>query len=223
MPQHPFDPAYDDLPAALPIFPLTGVLLLPRAKLPLNVFEPRYLNMTFDALALDRMIGIIQPRDGGPDANPPLVYETGCAGRIVSFAETDDGRLLITLRGVSRFVVASELPQQRGYRRVRADFAPFRDDLALSRAKPALDRDALVAVLKDYFKVNGMTADWSVIEDTPDEALISTLAMICPFDPREKQALLECDRCADRCDMMIALMEMRIRAGAESETEGRAH
>ena len=221
MTAHAFDPSFDVLPENLPIFPLAGVLLLPRAKLPLNVFEPRYLNMTFDALGGERMIGIIQPREASGQGDEPPVYETGCAGRIVSFAETEDGRLLIALRGVSRFVVAESLPNRHGYRRIRPDFGPFRHDLIESDAA-ALRRDDLVTTLHAYFDVNGMSADWSVIEKTPNEALVSTLAMICPFAPREKQALLECGCAEERCDMMIALMEMRVRAG-QGEGEGRAH
>jgi len=221
MTAHAFDPSFDALPETLPIFPLTGVLLLPRAKLPLNIFEPRYLNMTFDAMAGERLIGIIQPRAAADDGEEPPIYETGCAGRIVSFTETEDGRLLIALRGVCRFVAAESLPGVRGYRRVRPDFGPFRDDLVESDAA-ALRRDDLVAALHAYFDVNGMKADWSVIEQTPNEALVSTLAMICPFAPLEKQALLECGCAVERADMMIALMEMRVRAG-ESEGEGRAH
>lgn len=217
-----FDPTFDELPTALPIFPLTGVLLLPRAKLPLNVFEPRYLNMTFDALANGRMIGIIQPRDGA-EGMDPAIYETGCAGRIVSFAETDDGRLLITLRGVARFTAAAELPKQRGYRRVRPDFTPFAADVTPPEGPPMVDREALARVLRDYFALNGMQADWSVIAETPDEALISTLAMICPFAPREKQALLECRCCSERAQTMIALMEMRVRARDGSDHDARAH
>ncbi|MEM6490570.1 MAG: LON peptidase substrate-binding domain-containing protein [Pseudomonadota bacterium] len=215
MPPSAFDPAYDDLAPTVPIFPLTGVLLLPRAQLPLNVFEPRYLNMTFDALAADRMIGIVQPR-GGDGPHGPQVYNTACAGRIVSFAETDDGRLLITLRGVARFEVGDELPTTRGYRRVHAGFAPFADDLTPVDDAATIDRDRFTPVLRSYFDAHQMNADWSVIDQTPDEALISSLAMICPFEPPEKQALLECTDMVARCEMMITLMEMHLRADGET-------
>lgn len=221
MPPSAFDPTFEDLPATIPIFPLNGVLLLPRAQLPLNIFEPRYLNMTFDALAADRMIGIVQPR-GGEGPHGPLVYSTACAGRIVSFAETDDGRLLITLRGVCRFAVGDEIPTTRGYRRVRPEFESFRSDTEHSGAEVKIDRGALIPVLRGYFDAHGMNADWDVIDETPDAALVSSLSMICPFDPPEKQALLECVDAGARCDMMIALMEMHLRADAESG-EGPPH
>ena len=209
MSPNPFDPTFDQLPEIVPIFPLTGVLLLPRGKLPLNVFEPRYLAMTEDALSGNRMIGIIQPSDPLSRASVPPVYPIGCAGRITSFSETDDGRYLITLTGVCRFETARELPIVRGYRRVDVSWERFAADL--EESGPALfDRARLVEGLKTYFKIQGISANWDAIDSTPDERLVTSLAMICPFEPSEKQALLECGSLSERASMMVAIIEMSV-------------
>jgi len=209
MSTNPFDPTIDQLPEIVPIFPLTGVLLLPRGKLPLNVFEPRYLAMTEDALSGNRMIGIIQPSDPLSRASVPPVYPIGCAGRITSFSETDDGRYLITLTGVCRFETVRELPIVRGYRRVDVSWERFAADL--EESGPALfDRARLVEGLRTYFKIQGISANWDAIESTPDERLVTSLAMICPFEPSEKQALLECGSLSERANMMIAIIEMSV-------------
>jgi uncharacterized protein len=209
MSPNPFDPTFDQLPEIVPIFPLTGVLLLPRGKLPLNVFEPRYLAMTEDALSGNRMIGIIQPSDPLSRASVPPVYPIGCAGRITSFSETDDGRYLITLTGVCRFETVRELPIVRGYRRVDVSWERFAADL--EEPGPALfDRARLVEGLKTYFKIQGISANWDAIDSTPDERLVTSLAMICPFEPSEKQALLECGSLSERASMMIAIIEMSV-------------
>jgi Lon protease-like protein len=204
----PFEPTFQELPRIIPIFPLSGVLLLPRGRLPLNIFEPRYLAMTRAALAApQRMIGMIQPTERRPgDANPP-VYETGCAGRIVAFSETDDGRYLITLAGVARFSIVEELPLHDGYRRVAADFHRFRRDIE-GEAEAAVDRDRLLAALKVYLAHQGVKADWDVIKDTPDDRLVTSLAMMCPFKDSEKQALLEAPDLGERGRIVIALLEM---------------
>src|SRR5260370_20590110 len=167
------------LPQILPIFPLTGVLLLPRGRLPLNIFEPRYLAMTRDALGGERLIGMVQPSDpqqdnrGGGALNPP-VYPTGCAGRITAFAETDDGRYLITLTGVSRFRIRDELPLLSGYRRARPDWAPFARDLDPDEAAD-FDRDRLVRGLRNFFTQQGLKADWEAIEKAPVQSLVTPL------------------------------------------------
>ena len=209
MSPNPFDPTFDQLPEIVPIFPLTGVLLLPRGKLPLNVFEPRYLAMTEDALSGNRMIGIIQPSDPLSRASVPPVYPIGCAGRITSFSETDDGRYLITLTGVCRFETVRELPIVRGYRRVDVSWERFAADL--EEPGPALfDRARLVEGLRTYFKIQGISANWDAIESTPDERLVTSLAMICPFEPSEKQAVLECGSLSERANMMVAIIEMSV-------------
>src|SRR5207302_9479130 len=203
------DPSHDTLPPTLPIFPLAGVLLLPRGKLPLNIFEPRYLEMIRDALASDRMIGMVQPLEAETPDHAPAVYPTGCAGRITSFSETDDGRLLITLTGVARFAISEEMPMARLYRRIVPHWARYKDDLE-GTSQALLDRPRLLAALKLFFKRHAITADWSAIEGTSDERLVTSLAMICPFAPNEKQALLEAADLTERGRVMTALVEMAV-------------
>jgi Lon protease-like protein len=193
------------LPESLPIFPLTGVLLLPRGRLPLNIFEPRYLAMTDDALASHRMIGMVQPSAPGIDGQPPTIFQTGCAGRITSFAE-EGARYLITLTGVCRFKVASEIATVRGYRRIAADWSDFEGDFI--EEEDVVDRARLLEGLKAYFKRHGISTDWKSIESTPDERLVTSLAMICPFNPIEKQTLLEARDLTERAKILIGLVEM---------------
>ena len=208
MTRGPFDPSFEQLPSALPIFPLTGVLLLPQGQLPLNIFEPRYLAMAADALRADRMIGMIQPQDGAGDAGEPAVYRTGCAGRMTSFSETDDGRYLITLTGVARFDIARELPRDRLYRRVVPDWQPYRSDL--EDGADVIDRPRLLAALKPFFQRHRIAAEWPAVEATPDRRLVTTVAMACPFAPSEKQALLEARDLVERSRVMTALVEMAV-------------
>lgn len=204
---NPFDPRFEDLPKAIPIFPLAGVLLLPRGRLPLNIFEPRYLNMTADALRAARVIGMVQPVDAEAGGGDVAVYPTGCAGRITEFSETDDGRYLIMLTGLCRFDTVSELPPRHGYRRVIPRWDAYRDDLG-EAAEVSLDRERLLRRLRIYLRAHGVDADWEAIEQISDERLLTSLAMTCPFEPSEKQALLECRTLSERRDTMIALMEM---------------
>ncbi|HLY44686.1 MAG TPA: LON peptidase substrate-binding domain-containing protein [Stellaceae bacterium] len=208
------------LPQVLPIFPLTGVLLLPRGRLPLNIFEPRYLAMTSDALGGERLIGMVQPSEpqndgrGGGGISPAL-YPVGCAGRLTQFSETDDGRYLITLTGVSRFRIVEELPLLSGYRRVVPDWLPFADD----RRRPedfAFDRERLLRGLRGYFAQRKIEADFEAIEKAPGEYLVTSLAMACPFAPSEKQALLEASDLDARAELLTALVEM---AAIESPRE----
>ena len=201
------------LPDILPIFPLTAVLLLPRGRLPLNIFEPRYLAMTRDALGGARLIGMVQPNDpaeGGPGIdnrmNPP-VYPIGCAGRITQFSETDDGRYLLTLTGVSRFRIQEELPILSGYRRVVPDWRPFAHDQS-PPADPGFDRARLIRGLKSYFTGRQISADWEAIEKAPGEHLVTSIAMACPFAPSEKQALLEAADPDERARLLTTLVEM---------------
>lgn len=211
MSRGPFDPTIEQLPRVLPIFPLTGALLLPGGKLPLNIFEPRYLAMTRDALKSDRLIGMVQPQEGeesGPvERTPPAVYRLGCTGRITAFSETDDGRYQIILSGLCRFDIVEEIESINGYRRVIPDFAPYYNDLRKA-PEGVVDRKRLLASLRSYFKLQKIQADWSSIEAASDEHLITTLAMVCPFEPSEKQALLESPDLAERSRIMTALLEM---------------
>ncbi len=213
-----FQPGSDKLPTEFPVFPLGGALLLPQGKLPLNIFEPRYRAMVEDALAAGRVIGMVQPDENRPETpSGPALYKVGCLGRLSSFNETDDGRYLITLTGMVRFAISVELEMQRGYRRVRADLARFRDDLDDRPAAPAIDRDALTRALRTYFSARGFDANWDAINELPDNALVVTLAMVCPFDPVEKQALLEAPRSADLASTLLTLLQM----GAHATDTGR--
>lgn len=209
----------DALPREIPIFPLAGALLLPRGQMPLNIFEPRYLAMTKDAIAGDGMIGMIQPRwaEREDPADRPDVYDTGCLGQIVSSRETDDGRILITLAGLIRFEVDEELPLRSGYRRVVPRYDRFAEDL---RDPPGdvVDRPRLMLALRAWLASREITADWSTIEETPDERLITVLSMTCPFEPNEKQALLESPDLHERSRVMTALIEMSLMGGDEAPT-----
>lgn len=203
------------LPKELPLFPLNGVLLLPRGTLPLNVFEPRYLAMVDAALAGDRMIGIVQPAaDGVAGLSAPdgtNLYRIGCIGRIRVFEETDDGRYMIELRGLCRFEITEELELRDGYRRIQPDYSRFVGDLK-STPETAVERERLLTSLKGYFELQNIAADWDALVKTPDERLITTLAMVCPFDPAEKQVLLESEGLAQQCKLLIGFIESALRA-----------
>ncbi len=199
--------ALDDLPSTLDIFPLSGVLLLPRGQLPLNVFEPRYLALVDAALAGTRLIGLIQPTQHEDKVLKPALSAIGCVGRITSYRETEDGRYLITLTGVCRFRVAEELQTAAPYRRVKADFAPFTDDL-VAASENDFPRDRLLSALKDYLSRRDLKADWRSVMGAAPETLVNALAMLCPFEPAEKQALLEAPSWLERVDTLVTLLEM---------------
>ena len=197
------------LPDSFPVFPLTGALLLPRGKLPLNIFEPRYLALVEDALAAGRVFGMIQPdpqRPAGPTG--PRLYRIGCLGRLSSFSESDDGRYLITLSGLTRFAVTEELDMRRGYRRVRGDFRHFAADLDPAPEMADFDREGLLTALRSYFQRRGFDANWDAIGKMSDDTLVVTLAMVCPFDPAEKQALLEAPDEDERARTLRTLLEI---------------
>lgn len=203
-----FHPGPEALPEEFGIFPLEGALLLPGGTLPLNVFEPRYLALVEDALASGRMFGMVQPDPAAPEGpHGPATYRIGCLGRISSFSETDDGRFLISLTGLARFAIVEEAGMRNGYRRVWADFTPYLADLDLP-APEALDRPALMAALRSYFKARDIQANWDAIKESADAFLITTLAMACPFPPAEKQALLEADTPDDRARVLTALLQI---------------
>lgn len=199
----------ESLPETLPIFPLGGVLLLPRSELPLHIFEQRYRNMTRDALAGDGIIGMIQPLDPDAGGSQPPVYPTGCAGRITACRKTDDGRFYFTLVGLCRFRVRDELPLHDGYRRVHADFEPYRGDLS-EPPHEVIDRTRLLTALGPYCEKRSIAVNWDAIKSTSDEKVVATLAMLCPFEASEKQALLEASTLAERGRVIIALMEMAL-------------
>lgn len=202
-----------DLPEIIPIFPLNGVILLPHTSLPLNIFEPRYLAMTDHALATNRLIGMVQPISEESRMEKPEIYNIGGLGKIVNFSETNDGRYLISLAGLIRFEIKDELKADTPYRQVEAEYTEFSDDLALADNAPNIDRNRLLPALKNYLEINKMNTDWEAITHAPSETLINSLAMICPFDPTEKQALLEAKGLEERCDILSALLQMASSSG----------
>jgi Lon protease-like protein len=197
----------DDLPSTLDILPLTGMVLLPRGQLPLNVFEPRYLALVDTALSGSRLIGMIQPTQHEDKVLKPALSAIGCAGRLTSYRENEDGRYLITLTGICRFRVAEELATDTPFRQVKVDFAPFLADL-IAADENDFQRDRLLAALKDYLSRRDMKADWRSVLSAAPETLVNALAMLCPFEPSEKQALLEAPGWLERVDTLIALLEM---------------
>jgi Lon protease-like protein len=200
------EPGLRGLPNRFPVFPLAGAILLPGGNLPLNIFEPRYLHMTRDAMRTDRVIGMVQP-SATCGRNQPDLYPVGCAGRITSFTETDDGRYLITLSGVCRYDILEELQVDTPYRQVVATFDRWRSDLEPPQPSDRM-RSELLRSLRTYFDVYEISADWMQIEAAPLAGLITSLAMICPFEPSEKQALLEAADPEKRGRVLIALMQM---------------
>ena len=241
------DLSITDLDGELAVFPLPGALLLPRGRLPLNIFEPRYLAMIDDALRSNRLIGMIQPQGVEADdpeadddeeeslerkfgiappagattqsASPSALYQVGCAGRLTSFVEREDGTYGVTLAGIARFHVRREVEPLRGYRRIVPDFTMFSDDLAEPRPA-AFNRDSLIDALRRFFAARGFEARWEAIEQMDDETLVITLSMICPFAVAEKQALLEAHTLQQRARTLLALLEM---AGHETEDGRRPH
>lgn len=208
----PFALDFNALPSTLPIFPLEGTILLPQGQLPLNIFEPRYLNMTFDALGAHRMIGMIQPYASTASRAKNRLYTTGCAGRITSFAETNDGRLLITITGMCRFDVTEEIQTTRGYRRVIADWQRFEDDTK-EEANGNVDSAALLAALNDYFESRKVRAEWESLRKLPGQVLVDVLAMNLPFEPADKQALVEAVTPWDRMELLVALAQLSVSDG----------
>ena len=203
-----FSPRFEDLPAEFAVFPLPGVLLLPRGRLPLNVFERRYLAMVEDSFAHGRMFAMIQPDESQKETpHGPALYRTGCLGRLSAFSETDDGRMVITLTGLARFMIASEIDMRHGYRRVIGDFSRFRNDMN-EPDDVGIDREALLTSLRGYFTHRGVEPNWDAINRLNDDSLIITLAMVCPFEPIEKQALLEAPSDAERAETLLALLRM---------------
>ena len=206
MPDARFYETVDDLPEQLPVFPLEGALLLPRGQLPLNIFEPRYLSMFEDALGRGRVLGIIQPGDEAAEDGP--LQQVGCVGRIASFSETEDGRMIVSLTGIARFRVQQELQVLTPYRQVEADYRAYGSDLIADVGALDVNRDGLVDVLRRYLEANNMSADWEAIEQSGNEALVNSLSIISPYGLKEKQALLEAESLAERAEILIALTEM---------------
>ncbi|MEM0937559.1 MAG: LON peptidase substrate-binding domain-containing protein [Pseudomonadota bacterium] len=202
-----------DLPETIPVFPLPRALLLPRARLPLNIFEPHYLAMLDDCLKTkERLIGMVQPRDV-PDGAKDRLHTIGCAGRLTAFSETEDGRYMITLSGVSRFRIAAEVEGFTPYRRAQVEWAGFDRDLGGVEKDPAFDRDGFLELLSRFFTARSLSTDWDSLKDAEEELLINSLSMLCPFEAEEKQALLEAPSLATRRETLVTLIEFSLRGG----------
>jgi len=203
-------PAFADLPRDIPVFPLPGLLLLPGGQLPLHLFEERYRDLIRDALKADRMIGIMQPRDPNNNEWAPALYSVGCLGRIVSFRESEDGRFYVTLTGVCRFDVTNEMTSTAQYRRVNVDYGRYAADMAEDRddAQGLVDRPTFMPALKTFLTQFEVNVDWAALEKVEDAPLLRSLAMTCPFEPSEKQAILEAETPADRGRLIAALIQM---------------
>jgi Lon protease-like protein len=205
-----------DFPETIALFPLPGAVLLPRGRLPLHIFEPRYLAMLDDALKTPhRLIGMIQPCPG-PGGKDTL-HRIGCAGRVTAFSETEDGRYMITLAGMSRFRLIEEQDGFSPYRRARVSWAGFERDLGADEVDTSMDRPAFLALLGRYLDSEGLKTDWESLKDAEDELLINSLSMLCPFEPEEKQALLEAPGLSTRRETLVTLMEYALHGGSSEE------
>ena len=200
-----------DLTDVIPVFPLPGALLLPRGQMPLNIFEPRYLAMVDEALRTNRVIGMIQPdAEGGGTPAVPKLFSVGCAGRITQFAETGDGRYLITLSGIARFRVEEEAPTTLPFRLCRVSFLPFAADFVARAGEDEVDRAAVLTALRAFAEATDLKLDWKGVEQAPNEALVNALSMMSPFGPKEKQALLEAPDLKTRAEMLVAITEIEL-------------
>ena len=206
-----------DLPDVIPVVPLPGALLLPRAQMPLNIFEPRYLAMVDEALRTNRLVGMVQPdleRGGTPLV--PKLYPVGCAGRITGFAETGDGRYLITLTGIARFRVAEEVPTTAPYRLCRVAFEPYRGDFEVGAGEAVVDREGVLKALRDFAQATGLKIDWKSIDEAGNETLVNGLCMMSPFGVGEKQAMLEAPDLKARADVLVAATQIELARKGES-------
>ncbi len=209
-----FNPA--DLPEVIPIFPLPGALLLPRVRLPLNIFEPRYLAMLEDTLKTQhRLIGMVQPLGMGAPNNPSKLHSVGCVGRVVAFSETDDGRYMITLGGISRFHLNKTLDGFEPYIRAKVHWDGFAKDVRKHDKDLEFDRKKFLITLKKFFQMSGVDSDWESLQKAGNELLINSLSMLCPFDVEDKQALLEAPTLKDRRETLLTLMEFAMASGGE--------
>ncbi|WP_424975878.1 LON peptidase substrate-binding domain-containing protein [Dinoroseobacter sp. S124A] len=206
-----------DLPETIPVFPLPGALLLPRARLPLHIFEPRYLAMLEDALKTPhRLIGMVQPREV-PGSKDRRLHHIGCAGRVSAFSETEDGRYMITLSGISRFRVSREVSGFTPYLKADVDWEDFGRDLGKTEQDVGFERDRFLSLLRRFFEDQEMQTDWDSLSEAEDELLINSLSMLCPFNPEDKQALLEAPSLSTRRETLVTLIEFALRGGNSEE------
>ncbi len=208
---------FSDLPETIAIFPLPGALLLPRARLPLHIFEPRYLQMLDDCLkTTERLIGMVQPNEV-PGRDEKGLQRIGCAGRLTQFSETEDNRYLVTLTGISRFRVISEVEGFTPYRRCKVDWSGFERDRGSSEGDTGFERSGFLDLLSRYFDARGLSADWETLKEADDELLLNSLSMMLDFDPEDKQALLEAPSLTTRRETLVTLIEYALRGGAEGD------
>ncbi|MEP2717722.1 LON peptidase substrate-binding domain-containing protein [Pseudophaeobacter sp.] len=213
-----------DLPDTLAVFPLPRAILLPRARLPLHIFEPRYLQMFEDALKTPaRLIGMIQPCPGQMDQSGTVsqsedgLQAIGCAGRVTQFSETEDGRYMVTLSGLSRFRILGEISGFSPYRRCEVSWGGFERDLGAGESDPAFDRAGFLALLERFFLAQGLSTDWGSLQEAEDELLINSLSMLLEFEPEDKQALLEAPCLVTRRETLVTLIEFALRGGAHED------
>ncbi|SEW45735.1 hypothetical protein SAMN04488515_3377 [Cognatiyoonia koreensis] len=205
-----------ELPDTIPVFPLPGALLLPRARLPLHLFEPRYLAMCDDMLKTStRLVGMVQPYDA-PDKDGKL-HTIGCAGKLTAFSETEDGRYMVTLSGISRFRIVEEVEGFTPYRRCKVDWSGFDRDLGPAEKDDTFNRDEFMQTLGRFFDDQGLRTDWESLGDAEDELLINSLSMLCPFEPEDRQALLEAPSLTTRRETLVTLIEFALRGGNSEE------
>src|ERR1700761_9318942 len=211
-----------ELPELIPVFPLAGALLLPRGQMPLNIFEQRYLAMVDDAFRDGhRLIGMIQPDvTHSRSEEDPVLFHVGCVGRITQLAESGDGRYILELTGIVRFKIVEEMKVLTQYRQCRVDYFPYLDDFTARKGEDAVDREALLAVLTDFLKANNLKVDWEGVENAPNEALVNALAMMSPYGPPEKQAMLEAPDLKTRAEILIAITEMDLAKKRTSNDAG---
>ncbi|MEM8572579.1 MAG: LON peptidase substrate-binding domain-containing protein [Pseudomonadota bacterium] len=208
-----------DMPDMIPVFPLPGALLLPRARLPLNIFEPRYLAMLEDTLKTqDRLIGMIQPVATPERKDVRRLHQIGCAGRVTAMQETEDGRYLITLQGISRFRLLKQEEGFKPYIQANVGWGPFERDLGREEKDEGFDRPAFLEVLARYFDTAQLSSDWDSMKEADEELLVNSLSILCPFDPEEKQALLEAPTLTNRRETLVTLMEFALRGGNDEGT-----
>ncbi len=191
----------NQLPTSIPLFPLDNVLLLPFGKLPLNIFEERYLEMAFESLKKDRMIGVIQPKNNNNE-----LFMMGCIGKITSFIETPDYRVVLNLEGVCRFVLEERVLTPKGYYQGKVNFHDYSDDL--NSIEPQIDRTNLITKYENFFKMKKLEIDKEVLSETSNLQLLSTLAMLAPFNKLDKQAILESPNLITRVDTINSILDL---------------
>ena len=210
----PFLPRFVDLPGEIPVFPLAGAIAMPGIQLPLNIFEPRYLNMIQDAMGSDHLIGMIQPLTGQEEVEVPVLHKVGCAGRITSYSETNDGRIVIVLTGVCRFEILGELEERHGYRRIRASWERFAQDF-LTEQEGIVNRERFLTSLRHYVRPRGVEIPWDDLKAMADLDLVNLLTAHLPLAPEDKQALIETNTLRDRAELMRGLMDMASASSVE--------